>query len=143
MFEGDASAPTIEQQSKSEPVANTTTYGKTTIDDIYQGLDCFAQFVALEYKAGSIAAWWPWTATIGQLGVIARLGFAMSAALVMTVVAGTPAAGSPNTVTAPNSLLLPGYSSRLVYGPTLRKLPIRMRLYPFSSSGTIMFWTQT
>ena len=141
MFEGDAGLPTIEQASKAEAIANTSRYGKSTIDAIYQGGDFFAQFQCMEYRAGSIAAWWPFGA-MGVMGVIGRLYFAMSAPLVFTAVAGTPAAATPATVTAAQAILAPGFNTKLLYGPTLRKVPIRQILLPYTS-GSVIWFSQT
>lgn len=142
MFEGDGSLPTLEQTSKAEMIDNTSTYGKSTIDGVYQGADWFISYTCMEYKAGSIAAFWPFGAN-GVMGIISRLLFSLSAPLVMTVVAGTPAVGSPNTLTAPNTILAPGFNSRLLFGPTVRKVPIRQILFPYSNSGTIQWFSQT
>jgi hypothetical protein len=146
MFEGDASCPTISQQSKAEPVSNTSRYGKTFIDGIYQGADWFVHYVCEEYKAGSIAAYWPF-GPIGQLGVIARLYSALGAPLVLTAVAGTPAAGPPGapaTISANKTILAPGFDGRLLYGPTLRKVPMRLVMMPYDQGGGVIGWyTQT
>lgn len=143
MFEGDAGVPTIEQSSKAEPIANTSRYGKSTIDAIYQGGDFFAQFMCEEYRTGSIAAWWPF-GTMGLMGIIGRLYFAMSAPLVFTAVAGTPAAATPATLTASKAILAPGFNTKLLYGPTLRKVPIRQILLPYDTGGGVIGWfTQT
>lgn len=142
IMEGDAGVPTIEYINHTEPINNTDKYGKTTIDDIYQGADAFCAFMAMEYKASTKAAWWPW-GTFAQLGVIGRLGFNISSALVLTAIAGTPAAASPASITASKSLMASGNNTRLLYGPTLRKLPIRLRLYPFDSGGNVALWTET
>lgn len=141
IMEGDSGVPTIENTNHGEPVNNTDAYGKSTIDGIYQGGDYFAQFMCMEYKAGSIAAFWPFGA-LGVMGVIARLYYDMAAALVLTAVAGTPAATSPATLTATKSILAMGFNGRLLFGPTLRKVPIRLQLLPFTSSG-VKWLTQT
>jgi hypothetical protein len=138
IMEGDAGVPTIEATNHAEPVNNTDAYGKSMIDAIYQGGDHFASFQCMEYKAGSIAAFWPFGA-LGVMGVIARLYYDMSSALVLTAVAGTPAANSPATLTASKSIIAPGFNGRLLYGPTLRKVPIRLALLPFSSTGNKWF----
>lgn len=133
-MEGDAGLPTITQQSKAEAVANTDAYGKSTIDAIAQGADYFAQFTCLEYRTGVIACWWPFGA-LGVMGLIGRLYYTLSAPLVMTAIAGTPAAASPATLTATRSILAPGFSSSLLFGPTLRKVPIRLQLFPYLTAA--------
>lgn len=137
---GDSGLPTIEHSSKAEPIANTDAYGKTTIDAIYQGADYFASMTCLEYKAGSTAAWWPFSATKGVMGVIGRLYYTMSLPLVLTAVAGTPAATSPATLTATRAILAPGFGTRILFGPTVRNVPLRFQLFPYLTGGTTPGW---
>jgi len=139
MFEGDAGLPTIEQVTHAEVVANTSRYGKSTIDAIGQGADWFAGYTCEEYRPGSIAAFWPFAAP-GLMGIISRLYFEMASPLVFTVVAGTPAVGAPNTLTANKAILAPGFNTRLLFGPTLRKVPIRQILLPYDTGGGIVGW---
>ena len=139
-MEGDSGVPTISQVAHEEPVNNTDAYGKSKIDGIYQGGDWFAAFMCEEYKAGTIATWWPYGA-IGVMGVIGRLRYGLSAALVLTAIAGTPAASSPATLTASKAILSSGFNTQLLFGPTLRKVPIRLDLLPYSSSGIVWLTT--
>ena len=142
LFENDAGLPVLEQQSSSEPVMGGA-YGKSVIDDVYQGLNVFIALTCMEYKSGPISAFWPYSATLGRMGTIGVLMYTLSQALVLTAVAGTSAASSPATLTASKAILMPGFASRLVYGPTVRKVPLRFRCYPFDSGGNVTFWTQT
>lgn len=137
MMEGDQGLPTLSHQNKAEKIANTDRYGKTEIDGIYQGVDWFMQFTCLEYRAGSIAAWWPF-GTAGLLGVIARLRWSLASPLVLTAIAGTPASAAPATFTATRAILADGFNTQTLFGPTLRKLPIRQILYPFDSGGGVI-----
>lgn len=141
IFEGDAGLPTIGQTSFEEAVNSTDKYAKSRIDGIYQGADFFFQATAIEYKSGSIAAWWPYGA-MGVMGIIGRLRYDMSAALVLTAIAGTPAASSPATITSSHTILQASFPTQLLYGPTLRKLPIRQDMYPYVS-GSVVWFTQT
>lgn len=133
LMEGDQSSPALEQINKAEPVANTNAYGKATIEAFYQGADWFYQAILEEFMAGSVGAWWPFGAVPGSMGIIARSFRAMSAALVLTAVAGTPAkdANNLNSITALYAVLAPGYNTRFLMGPTHRKLPIRQILFPY------------
>lgn len=144
MTEGDAGSPTIEQTVHSEPVNNSSTYGKSRIEDFYLGADWFASFTCLEYRAGSIACFWPFGA-MGVMGIISRAMSGLAAALVLTAVTGTPAqvAASYNTVTAPLAILAPGFNARLLFGPTLRKVPIRQVLYPANISSVVAWFSTT
>jgi hypothetical protein len=140
IFEGDAGLPTLMQTNKGEMVAKTSKYGMSTLDGFYQGADWFAQFTCMEYLAGTLAAWWPFNPVRGVMGIIARRYYDMSAPLVLTAVAGTPAAGNPNTLTAARAILAQGYNTQLLYGPTLRKLPIRQQLFPYNVGGGVVGW---
>ncbi|MDE2097165.1 MAG: hypothetical protein KGL39_07955 [Patescibacteria group bacterium] len=131
IMEGDAGVPTIEQVNYGEAVNNTDAYGKTTIDSIFQGADWFAQFTCLEAPKG-LALFWPF-GTFGTMGVIGRLYYGMAESLILAAIAGTPASSSPASVTATKAILAPGFNTRLLYGPTLRKTPIRMILLPTST----------
>lgn len=142
MMQGDAGLPTIEQSGKSEPIGNSDSYGKSTIDGIYQGADWFASMTCMEYKAATIAAWWPYS-TLGRMGTIGRLLYDMSLPLVMTSIAGTPAATSPATLTATRTILAPGFGTRLLFGPTLRTVPLRFQLLPYYVTGSVPGWFTT
>lgn len=142
MFEGDQGLPTLEHTTKSESIANTSVYGKSTIDDIGQGADWFLQMTCMEYKTGPISAFWPYGVALGQMGTIGLMLTSLAAAVVLTAISGTTAASSPATLTASKCLLLPGFATRLLYGPTLRKVPLRFRLYPYTSS-VVLWFTQT
>lgn len=143
IFEGDSGLPTNEHTVAAEDVGNTSAYGKTVIDFIYQGANWFSSFTCLEYKSGPKSAFWPYNATLGRLGTIGVLGYSLAQALVLTAITGTSASSSPATLTASKAILLPGFSSRIVFGPTLRKVPIRMRLLPYDSGGNVVFFTET
>lgn len=143
IFAGDGGLPTLEFASTSEPIGNTSAYGKTVIDEIYQGVNPTMSMTCEEYKAGPIAAFWPYHATLWRLGTIGVLMYTLAQALVLTAVTGTSASASPASFTASKTILLPGFATRLVYGPTLRTVPLRFRLYPFDSAGAVVFATQT
>jgi len=140
-MEGDAGLPTIEHTAQAEPVANTSRYGKSTLTHFGLGADWFAAFTCLEASPGGAAmsAFWPY-GTFGQMGTIARDLFTLSAALVLTSIAGTPASALPSSVTASHAILVPGFATRLVYGPTLRKVPLRLILYPYNLGGGTIGW---
>jgi hypothetical protein len=131
LFGGDSELPMLDQRTVGEDVNNTSLYGKALLDSIYQGNLVDFQFTCLEYgKAGVLTAAFPQSAVAGRLGTIGVLQYASHAAqLVMTAVAGTPAAASPATLTAPKVCLAHGFAVRLAFGPTLRKVPIRLRAF--------------
>jgi len=143
IMEGDGGVPTIEHSPHGEPVNNTDRWGKSMITAIYQGGDWFATYVCMEYKAGPISAFWPF-GSMGAMGIIGRHWYDLAAALVLTSIAGTPAASSPASLTASKAILPPGYNTRLLYGPTVRKVPIRQILFPYDlGSSTYGWFSQT
>src|SRR5437660_1779663 len=76
-------------------------------------------------------------------GVIGRLLYDLSQALVLTAITGTTASASPATLTAAKTILLPGFTPRLSYGPTLRKIPLRFRLFPNVIGGNVGWYSLT
>ena len=88
---------------KQEAIDESDAYGNTLLDYIYRGGDCKIVCDSKEYKAGSVAPFWPW----GALGVhstaaapLGRLASSVAAALVLTSAANTPAAAAPASLTA-------------------------------------------
>jgi hypothetical protein len=130
----------IEQDSKAELIENTDAYGDAIVDWIYRGGNCRLSFLSDTYKAGAITPFWPWTATLGQgwsaAAPIGRLASAVAQAMVLTAIAGTPAAAAPASVTATLSLLAPNSPAKLLYHSRLRKVQINLQVLPNNSSGT-------
>lgn len=141
---GDEQSPLLEYTNLQKPIDNTDRYGRSIVETIYTGGNWFAQYTALEYKAGPLAVAFPFGASAaGVMGTIARLGSDIAQSLVFTSTAGTPAASTPTTITAAKALLAPNWNVRLLYGPTLRMVPIRQVLLPYDSGGTIYWATST
>lgn len=140
---------TLSWQVFKEMINNTDQYGDTDIDAIYRGMNVFLQTTLKEYKAGSLTPATPYNtfapsgATNFALGVIGRLDTNVAKTLVMTSTASTPAAAAPATLTATYAILAPGYSVELFFGPRHRRVPIRFQLYPYDSTGTIIFYSAT
>lgn len=143
IMEGEASVPTIAQAPKSKPVNSTDKYGGTKIESSHLGVDYQAEFVCLEYPLG-IPIFWPFGA-FGLLGVIGTFKSLLAKPLVLTVVAGTPAVGSPNTITAARSIIADDFQGKLMFGPMVRTVPIRLDLLPYDTTGGKVFgsFTQT
>ena len=130
-----SSDPSVEMIPLAEAVNQTDGWGDATIDYVSRGSDAFAQLICKEYKAGSIGAAWPY----GTWGVFLTSGLMMgdtyAKPLVLTAIAGTTASSAPASITATYALPAPNNPIRLLYGPTLRKVPIRFVLLPYDSSG--------
>jgi hypothetical protein len=142
MMNGDSGLPTFSCTEHEEPVNSTDRYGRTKIDGFYLGGDWFSDFDCIEWLPATKAAWWPWGALM-EMGVIARRRFDNSKPLVLTAVAGTPAAGASPSATAGKSLLASNYNTRIIFGPTLRKLPIRLELMPYKGGSGVIWGTIT
>ncbi|MBC8868630.1 MAG: hypothetical protein H8E44_04400 [Planctomycetes bacterium] len=107
-------------------------YAQAPQDEIYQGAEMFIQFRMIEYNAAAVAsAMWPYGSylTHGQVGRVS-VQQSLVKSLVLTAVAGTPAASEPATLTLPKSILSEGFPVELLYAPDLREVPIRMRVFP-------------
>jgi hypothetical protein len=132
----------LQQEPKARTINQSDAYGETTIDTIYSGADYFLQFMGLAYKAGSIAPFWPWAA-LGTMGIISRLGSDTAEAMVLTAIAGTPAATAPASLTATKAILAPNYSASLLFTSELRKVPVRLQFLPSDVGAGVIKWFAT
>ncbi len=137
----------MDLQSSLQLVNQTDLYGETVIDGFYRGANCFLQFTCLRWMAGSRTPFWPWGA-LGQVftsTIVAGVLVSNTAsALVMTAQTGSPAATEgPATLTASKSLLAENFNSQLMFDSRLREIPIRLRLYPYTSSTNLVHFTTT
>ena len=133
----------LQQDSKSEDISESDAYGASLIDWIYRGGNVSLQFESLAYKAGSRTPFWPWNATLGRMGVIARLASDVALAMVLTATAATPAAATPATLTASKAILAPNNPARLLFHSKLRKVPVRLACFPSDSGGNIIWFSTT
>ena len=112
-------------------------------DAVYRGSELTIAYRLIQYDAAAAQTlMWPYSATLFDMGVIGRtdVGSAIAKSLILTAVAGTPAAATPATLTFPTSILQEGFPVELLFAPDLREIPMRQRIYP-NSSG--VFGTQT
>lgn len=108
-------------------------FAQTPQDGIFQGMEVFAQFALLEYNAAkAAAALWPYGSTYLTMDtVIGTLDVTVNAkTLLLTALAGTPAAATPATITMNEAVLQEGFVSSIIFDPNLRTVPLRMRIYP-------------
>ena len=138
----------VEQDFELDEISETDAWGGSVIDAIFRGGNCHMQFTCEEYAAGVLTAFWP----LGSLGVLVTpttlpigvLASTLIKAVVLTAVAGTPAAGVGNivTLTASNALLAKNFAGKLLLNSKLREVPVRLRLYPYGT-GPYTFFTTT
>lgn len=117
-------------------------YAEAPQDAVYRGMEMFINYTLIEYDAAGCAlAKNPYGAAIHTMGTVGRtdVGSSIAKQLILTAVAGTPAATAPVTITFPRAILVEGFPVEILYAPDLREVPIRQRLYP--ASGT--FGTET
>jgi hypothetical protein len=149
----------ITLDTEIEEIGETDAWGQSVIDGIWRGGNCFLQFVSTAYKAGSLAAFWPYGGSIAAAGVlgilvddsiaapnklpIGQLASNIAKAFVLTAAAGTPAATTPATLTANLALLARNFSGRLLYNSKLRDVPIRLRLFPYTVTNVTKFFAMT
>ncbi len=124
-------------------------YGQTIIDYILQGAGMFVTVIIKEWNANTRAALWPYGTNEGivhEAGVLIGAG-AYAKALVLTAVAGTPAAvEGPATRTYPLTFPLPGHNLDMTFGAVERNIPVVFGVLPEDNSGgdqKLIFFTDT
>lgn len=118
----------------------------TPQDAVYQGHEVFVSWILQEYDVALAQdVFWPYGTTTewGAQGQVGRMDVASSlvSQLILDDVAGTPAATKPLTATFPKVILAEGFPVEMIFGNTLRRIPIRMRAYPSGSAGSAVFAT--
>jgi len=143
LFEGDDKCPTLVPTNKAFSVDNTDAFGKKTIERFNMGTDWQFKGTFIEWAAKVKTIMFPFSASPGTPGLEGIIGKAytdLAQVLVMTALAGTPAAVSgPLTVTANLAILAPNNNPALIFGPALRKAPLTLDLLPYTSSGVVNF----
>lgn len=126
----------------------------TPQDGIYRGREQFVGFTIIEAAAAAIADMIePYYAStgvplaLGKIGILdvqgdqadegsPGAGSVKVRSLVLTAVTGTPAYdGGPATMTLTNAIIAENFPVEMLYGPDLRDIPIRMRIYPDMSNS--------
>lgn len=138
----------LQHDAELEDIAESDAYGLSVIDSIFRGGNCHIQFTSLEFKTGSKAAHWPFGgAVLGRVFTaavpIGVLASAIAAPVVLTAVANTPSATDPATFTASLALLAKNSNLSFFFNSKLREVPVRLRLYPSLSSGTLTWYILT
>jgi hypothetical protein len=132
-----------------ERIAPTDAYGDTVVDNIYRGANVRLSAIFDEYKAGSLnnsdavnSVFAPSGATFFGLGLIGRLDSNVAGILILTDTDSTPAATFPATLTATYSIIAENYDIRLLFAPSLRKVPVQLQILPYLDTS-IKFFTTT
>lgn len=128
-------------------IEKTDAYGDTPIDAIYRGCSVWIGGVFKEILSGNIDAvtiynsFAPTGTRSFELGTIGTLDTSYVVSLVLTTIAGTPAASTPATLTAAAAIQDTDQIEQM-WGPTHRKTPFNFRLLPYLST-TVKFFTTT
>lgn len=122
-------------------------YGQNIIDYVVQGAGVFIALVVKEWDAGAKAVMHPFNTAQGIFPLTSTLLNTFFGQLVLTALAGTPAATEgPATRTYPICGLLPGHNLDITFGPTERNIPIVLCVLPEQNStivGQPKFYTDT
>lgn len=139
----------LDVRTHGERVEKTDKFGDTLLDIVHRGSSCFLTFNSRVFKTGSLTPFYPW----GSLGVIAttaapigRLASNVAAALVLTVVANTPADGttpSLDSLTGSKSILPDGANLKLLFSSRVRNVPVQLALLPSETTGTVTYFSTT
>lgn len=117
---------------------------RSVIDSVYQGGNWFMIVTFKEWASAVKNTIWPWHSTFGQSGVTGRIATDLAGSLLLTAVAGTPAAtAGPATITAAKALCI-GDVLDAPLGAVERNIPVLFRIYPHTlSSGSVTWITET
>lgn len=138
-------------QSKWDVMESTDAFGVngTIVEEFYQGMNMNISGIFKEFLPGTIRSVQPLNSWAGtgassfNLGTIGLAATDQAGVLVLTAVAGTPAATSPATLTASFALNVGDTPTEQMFGPKHRVWPFNFRLFPYNASGTIKFFTST
>ena len=132
LFEG----PVRWQQNAIGLPVYASQWGRTIIDYIMQGAGCFAVCVVKEWHSGAKAFMWPFGATHGIMNEPGLLFSSFCQPLVLTALAGTPAATyGPVTRTVPYCAVLPGHNLDITMGPMERNVVVAIGVLPEPSTS--------
>lgn len=126
---------TIDWVSRAEDI-NTDVGGDEPVDGVYRGLGLLVSFTLSEWDAtGAAGAFWPWSATLGEVGELGRLLSSLAKALVLTK-CGSSANQVPSTITFEKAILAPGFNVSTLWANKHRKIPLQMRSLPIGTNST-------
>lgn len=118
-------------------------YGDAVIEEITRGGEVFLILTIKEWKTASkylmIAE-----GALGTRGKAGRLRTALVSQIVLTALAGTPAATEgPVTRTYALPVLAAGHNVDITLGPEERNVPLVFRIFPSASAGVLTYYTDT
>jgi hypothetical protein len=139
----------LEHTFYSEPVRGDN-LGDSIQDEIHRGQDVYVNFTLMEFASAALvqssghvesSIFWPFDDSgfnavggAGQVGVTGDSRGEYAAPLILTAVANTPASANPATITFYNALLAANFPVRILYASRVRRIPMRMIVYPYTST---------
>lgn len=133
----------------TDDINQTDGYGSTTIEMFLHGLNMWIGGIWMEWNANVVGAANPWGEYTNtgvshlSLGIVARAATTVGGTMVLTTVAGTPAASSPATMTIPVAIQDKGFNVEYLLGPTHREVPFLYRIMPTTVSSRTQFFSTT
>ena len=125
----------ISQEASYQEISPSDAYGDTVLDLIYRGGNVFCRYDSKAYKAGSIAAAWPF-ASLGALGTVGTLmagaGTPLTKSFVMTRVLTQ---STPTSITATRACLAKNFPVELLFDSKLRTVPVRKQFLPSDAAA--------
>lgn len=139
--------PIRHQQNVMGLPIRSSLWGQNIMDYIIQGGGVFAVIILKEWNTNSKALMHPFDASHGIFPVSGMLMNPFTGALVLTALAGTPAATEgPVTRTYPLAGILPGHNLDIALGPVERNVPVVVCALPEQDSantGKPKYFTDT
>ena len=134
-------------------IQGTDAYADAVIDMIWRGFkDVGVSFISKEWKAGTVRASNPAVsylstgATAFDAGLVGRRASDMAGVLIMTAVAGTPAAASPATATVAGVVIRDGFNVSWLFDSTERDMPFDFEVLALTDSASpagARYWAAT
>lgn len=112
---------------------NDDEFGEGAADGIQAGADYEIEFTGIEWPKVKAALGVATTAIGNTNDNVGKLMSGLAQTLIITPVAGTPAAATGNTLTATKAIVVSDYNWNAGY--QLRKVPVRLHLYPDTSAS--------
>jgi hypothetical protein len=138
---GEQQAPATEMMAHGQLITNTHAFARTVLGVIGQGGEAFANMILMEWDPDVMAT--IWGATSGSVGTTSTDWFDYADELIFTYYGGTLAATTgPLSRTCHKAVLQEDFVVREMFGPQLREVPLRFRLFP-ESIANYKFWTDT
>lgn len=138
---GEQQAPATEIIAHGQLITNTHVYARTVLGVIGQGGEAFANLILMEWDPDTMAA--IWGADSGAVTATSTDWYDYADALIFTSYASTLANSTgPVSRTCHKAVIQEDFAIREMFGPQLREIPLRFRLFP-ESAANYQFWTDT